>query len=245
MKKKILIICITAFICLGGYLFIAHHLIYKRISASGLKPSDNIGEYIIGSIKDKPSLIYTALGDSLTSGTGVLNYEESYPYQLAQKIAVDDEGIILRDRSYPGVRTEGLIKNLLAAAINDKPNIITLLIGVNDVHGNVSKTKFTKNYQEILTRLKTETNAKIYAVNIPYLGTDSLLLPPFNSYFRHKTVEFNKIIKKLAEGNNINYIDLYTPTKYMFENNALCSIDSFHPSAKGYELWAEIIYKNF
>jgi lysophospholipase L1-like esterase len=244
MKKKLIIIFSVLFICLIAYLFLAHHIIYKRISAAGLKPCDHIGEYIIGGARNEKSYNYTALGDSLTAGTGVLKYEESYPYQLAQKIAAKNGAIILRDRSYPGIRTEGVIKDLLAITINDKPDMITLLIGVNDVHGNVSKEKFTKNYKEILTRLKNETNAKIIAVNIPYIGTDSLLLPPFNSYFRHQTIEFNKIIKKLAQDHKIDYVDLYTPTARMFENSVYYATDSFHPSAKGYELWSKIIYDN-
>jgi lysophospholipase L1-like esterase len=246
MKKKIIIISITVFIFLVVYLFATHYYIYKRISAAGLKASDTKGEYIIRSgVNNGASLIYTALGDSLTAGVGVLKYEESFPYQLAQKISGGSGNIILRDRAYPGARTSDLISHLLTTAINDQPDIVTLLIGVNDIHGNVSETNFSKNYAEILRRLKTETQAKIFAISIPYIGTAALLLPPFNFYFKYETIEYNKIIKKLALANNIEYVDLYTPTESIFKNAALYSTDSFHPSAKGYSLWAEIIYANF
>ena len=146
----------------------------------------------------------------MTAGVGVLKYEESYPYQLAQKIAAGKDNIILRDRAYPGARTQHLLGNLLNAAVNDQPDIVTVLIGVNDVHGNVSKKKFTQNYSEILNRLKTETKARILVINIPYIGTDSLLFPPYNSYFKYQTIEYNKIIKKLAQANLLN-TSIYTP----------------------------------
>lgn len=236
---------LSPFIILVAYLFAAHHYIYKRISDAGLKASDIKGEYIIsGGANGGKNLTYTALGDSLTAGVGVSSYEESYPYRLAQKIS-GGNGIILHDRAYPGARTSDLIKDLLDTAINDRPGVVTLLIGVNDVHGNVSKKIFTKNYSEILRRLKTETGAKIIAVSIPYIGTDSLLLPPYDSYFRYQTTEYNKIIKGLARENNVIYADLYTPTERMFENDALYSADLFHPSARGYELWSEIIYADY
>lgn len=247
MKKKIIIICVAIFICLAAYLFAAHYYIYKKISDAGLKASDTKGEYVIeGNVNNGTSLVYAALGDSMTAGVGVSKYEESYPYQFAQKISDNSGGdIVLRDYAYPGAKTSDLIKNLLSAAINGNPDIITLLIGVNDIHGNVSKTKFAENYAEILMRLKTETKAKIFAVNIPYIGTNALLLPPFDSYFKYRTIEYNKIIKKLAEDNNIEYVDLYAPTERMFENSAFHSADLFHPSAEGYKLWAEIIYADY
>lgn len=240
-----MIIGIAVIISLAGYLFAAHHFIYKRISGAGLKSPDSKGEYLISSgINTGAKITYTALGDSLTAGVGVSKYEDSYPYRLAQTMS-GGSGVILRDRAYPGARTSDLIKDLLDTAINDQPDIITLLIGVNDVHGNVSKKIFTENYAEILRRLKTETKARIVAISIPYIGTDSLLLPPYNLYFKYRTVEYNKIIKKLAQENNIEYADLYTPTERMFANPALYSADSFHPSASGYRLWSEIIYADY
>ncbi|MFA6394220.1 MAG: SGNH/GDSL hydrolase family protein [Patescibacteria group bacterium] len=243
MKKKITIISIALFIILTAYLAAAHYYIYKKISGAGLKSPDTMGEYIIRNEKNnEANIIYTALGDSLAAGVGVLRYEESYPYRIAQKISGAGGNITLRDRAYPGAKTSDLINDLLTAAINDRPDIVTLLIGVNDIHGNVSKTKFSENYKEILTRLKDGTKAKIFAVSIPYLGTNTLLLPPYNLYIKLRTIEYNKIIKELARENNIEYVDLYAPTELMFKDSSLYSADLFHPSAKGYELWAEIIY---
>jgi len=244
--KKTTIIIVTILIYLCVYLFVAHQYIYKKIGDEHLKVSDTKCEYIIRSnANNDTNLIYTALGDSFTAGVGVLEYEESYPYLFAQKISENNKNITLRDRAYPGARTSNLIKDLLPTAINDNPDIVTLLIGLNDIHGNVSKTEFTKNYTEILKRLKTETKARVFAISIPYVGTDTLLLPPFNLYFKYKTIEYNKIIKKLAEENDVEYVDLYTPTENMFKDTALHSTDLFHPSAKGYEVWAEVIYANF
>lgn len=243
MKKKIIIISTTILVIFAAYLFVVHYFIYERMGAAGLIMPDEKIEYVIKSnANNGENISYTALGDSLTAGVGTLKYEESYPYQVAQKIADGKSNIILRDRAYPGAKTGDLIKNFLNTAINDQPDIVTLLIGVNDIHGNISKAEFTKNYAEILERLKTETKAKIFAVSIPDIGTDWLLLPPFNWYFRYETIEYNKIIKKLAEANDIKYIDLYTPIKSMVNDTTMYSVDLFHPSAKGYKLWAEIIY---
>ena len=247
MKKKIITVCLFICIFLVVYLFLAHYFIYKRIGDVSLKPSDIKGEYLINSktVSEK-KIVYTALGDSLTAGVGILKYEDSFPYQLAQNISDSNTAnVVLLDRAYPGAKTSDLIKNLLTTTINDNPDVITLLVGVNDIHNNVSKNEFAKNYAEILKQLKEGTKAKIFVINLPYLGADSLLLPPYNFYFNYQTKEYNKIIKKLAQENNVEYVDLYTSTQSMFKDPVLYSPDLFHPSAKGYKLWSEIIYANF
>lgn len=242
---KIKIISIAIILSLISYLFLANAYIYKEIGNAGLKSPDSKQDYIIkSSANQNNTIVYTALGDSLTAGVGVSNYEQSYAYGLAEKMSVDSGAVVLHDRAYAGAKTIDLINNLLPKAINDNPNIVTILIGVNDIHGNVSEKEFSANYLNILTQLKTKTKAKIFAISIPYLGTNTLLLPPYNMYFKYETSKFNAIIKKLAEENNIQYIDLYTPTENMFKDPGLYAGDLFHPSAKGYSLWSEIIYAN-
>jgi lysophospholipase L1-like esterase len=237
MKNRMLI-SFGVIILLVGYLFLAHHLIYAKIGKTALKASDITHEYNLG---QGESLTYEVIGDSLTAGVGVDKYEESYPYLLAQKM-ISANNVFLRVQAYPGARTSDVIKDLLAPAINDNPDIVTVLLGVNDIHGFISKKKFAENYQEILTQLKTKTKAKIYVISIPYIGADALLWPPYNFYFKHQTIEYNKIIKKLAQADNIEYVDLFTPTENMYKDPASYSADLFHPSAKGYGIWADAIY---
>jgi lysophospholipase L1-like esterase len=244
MNKKLIIIFIILTTVLAGYLLLAHHYIYKKISSARLTSPDIAGSYLIGNgLSGSGQAVYSAIGDSLTSGVGAGRIEKSYPYLLAQKIAGGNSAVNLKIRAYPGARTSDLIKNQIAPVIADNPDFITLLIGVNDIHGNVFASTFKKNYELILGRLTKETSAKIYLVNIPIIGTDALLLPPFRSYFDSRTKLFNSIINELAVKYKVKLIDLYSPTApALKKNNPLYAKDLFHPSAEGYKLWAEIIY---
>lgn len=246
MVKKIIKICLAITFLLIAYLFVANWLLYYHLGKSNLKASDIKHTYIFNEdIKNSSSIIYGALGDSLTSGVGVSNYEQSYPYLVAQKIASTSTKVIHLNYSYPGAKTNDLIKNLLPKIIIDKPDIITLLIGTNDVHDYISKDEFKNNYETILIQLKTKTNAKINVISIPFIGTNSLIYPPFNYYYNSRIINFNKVIKELADSNNINYIDLTTPTaQYSSSISTYYSIDNFHPSNLGYMTWAKIIYDN-
>ena len=246
MKKISLLIVLLVIIVFGAYMNFAYGRIYNEIGKKNLQPTDKIYTYQFTSdTNNAKNIVYVALGDSLTSGTGVDSYNQSYAYLIAEKLA-GKNNITFIDRSTPGFTTYNIKNEMLPLAISDKPNIITLFIGVNDVRGNISKENFKNNYEYILKNLTQKTSAKIYVVNIPFLGSSSLILPPYNYYFDYKTKRFNEIIKNLATENNVQYIDLYSPTKKEFtKSNSYYSVDLFHPSAKGYNFWANIIYANF
>jgi len=245
LKRKKIIYGLIIMAMIAAYLILAHYSIFYRIKYAGLKAPDRQDSYTLGANKNMiSSSLYAALGDSLTAGVGASKYEESYPFLLAQKFTFQADGEVnLKNYSYPGAKTSDLINDLLTPAIAVKPDVVTLLIGVNDVYGNVSPAVFRKNYQLILDRLSKETKAKIYLINLPYLGSSKLLLTPYNYYYGWRTAKFNEIIRELAAAYSLKYIDLAEPTLVESKkNSSYYAEDLFHPSAVGYKLWARIIY---
>jgi lysophospholipase L1-like esterase len=244
MTKKIVFkIIVLFFLAVGSLLLLTHHYIYYKIKEAGLIGSDKNHMYILNeNAALSQNLTYVALGDSLTAGTGVDKYEDSYPYLVAKELSKSAGKISLEDFSYPGFRTDDLIKNLLVPAIAANPDIITLLIGTNDIHGNYRLTTFKTNYQNILEQLTKKTYAKIYVISIPYIGSNSLLLPPWNYYLDQRTASFNQVIQELAKTYKVKYVDIAKPTKELLKKNGPhYAADNFHPSAIGYAIWAKII----
>jgi lysophospholipase L1-like esterase len=242
MKKVVSIALIFFVIAIIGYLWFGYANIYNRIRAGGLKNVDT--QYIYSfNTESSQEVKYAALGDSLTAGIGTDSYEESYPYLLAKKLS-SNNNIILKDFSLLGARTEDVInKGLLEGTVEDKPDIVTLLIGVNDVRENISVKEFKNNYEYIVTKLIDNTDAKIYLINIPFIGSNTLYLPPYNIYFKNRTIDFNNIIKDISKKHNLTYIDIATPTEEIFKKDGLYySVDSLHPSKEGYKILEQIIY---
>ena len=226
------------------YLNRAYAYIYNHIDEANLKiPDHNISYLVANNKAASSSLTYVALGDSLSAGVGANEFNESFPYLLAQYFAGNDYKIILKKRAIPGFKTRDIMTSLLSSTIKDDPDIITLLIGVNDIHGQISKNEFEKNYDYILSRLTKETRAKIYIINIPYIGADNLILPPYNFLFDYQTKQYNEVISNLAVKYSVKYIDLYTMTEELFKmNGPHYAADFFHPSSQGYKIWADLIY---
>lgn len=241
LKNKIIYCPIILLAIFVVYLYTANAYIYYRIGQGHL--SEPIQKELPMNNNNIGETIYVSLGDSLTAGAGATNYEETYPYIVATKMSDAGDNIVLKNFSTSGYKTQDLIDVWLDKAIAAKPDVVTVLIGVNDIHNHIGKNQFEKNYKYILDRLTKETNATIHLINIPYIGSRSVIVPPLDYYFETETDEYNKIIKKLATQYNVKYIDLKTPTKELFKTDGPhYSVDSFHPSAYGYKLWANLIY---
>lgn len=243
-NKKHLEIIIFILLILGGYLLLAHKYIYYALTVASLTPTSNDQAYIMKGISQK-TIKYAALGDSLTSGTGVSHYEQSFPYLIANRLGQNGATVELRNFSYPGARTDGLVVYKLSEALAYQPEVVTLLIGTNDVHGLVGVEVFKKNYELILKKLTTETKAKVYAISIPKIGSRTLLLPPYFGIFSQEIDKYNLAIQELAAQYKIEYVDITTSTADQFaEDGAHYASDKFHPSAEGYKIWADIISRS-
>lgn len=244
MKKDWLIILSLAVIIIIGYMWFAYANVYNRISGGGLNVVDTQYIYDINQMGGQ-KIKYAAVGDSLTAGVGATTYENSYPYLLAKDMARNDKEVILQNYSLLGARAEDVINKLLDLVIVGKPDIVTVLVGANDVRERTSEDDFKNNYAYIVNSLMEKTNARIYLISIPFIGSNTVYLPPYNVYFRQRTTTFNKIIKEIAREKNLKYIDIATPTENIFKKDGPhYSVDSFHPSDVGYKILTQEIYGN-
>jgi len=236
-KTKIIIIVIIILAAVGIYLNRSYSHIYSKFNTLAKpQPYEQIMEAKTNTIK------YIALGDSLTYGMGTENQAESFPALLAEKLSSSTTTVETVNLGVPGETSAGLLRDQLTEAVKQNPQMITLLIGVNDIHNRVSKDIYEKNLSAIVKILTEKTSAKIYLINLPDLGTNNLILPPYNLYFDARTKEFNEIISSVAKEYNLSLIDIYQ-SKTIFKHDKLYySADQFHPSAKGYELWTNLIY---
>lgn len=210
--------------------------IYATIGQANL-PNPSPKEYSIGQAPTK--FKYVALGDSLTAGIGTDNINQTFPFQVSQKLALKNT-VTTVNLANSGATSQELIDNQLQKAILEKPDFVTVLIGINDIHNLVSTSQFQKNLDQILKQLKT-TNTKIVVINLPFLGGPSLVKFPYNYLLALRTKQFNQIIKKEATQYNVQLVDLYSNTLELKSNDNLYSKDDFHPSSNEYIIWGKII----
>jgi len=226
VKKLLVIIIIT-----GIYLNRSYAYFYNFLDQHHLTAPAHETKLTIGNHPDSQTIKYVALGDSLTEGVGTSDYKNSYPYLLTQTLSTQ-ENIELSNFAHAGDTSADLLINQVPKALAVKPVLVTLLIGINDVHNLKSAAEFENNYIKIVTTLQ-KSGAKVYTLSIPYLGSPKIVYFPYNFLLDFRTKQFNAIIKKVSLDLGAEYTDVYTSKK----PTGFYSTDEFHPTDQGYKEW--------
>ncbi len=183
-------------------------------------------------------------GDSITdAGRDKRNYYHmgnGYPkYATAfLKEAYPDVDFEFINMGISGNRTCQLFDRLYTDAIAFEPDVISILIGINDIwhrHGSskiaTSDAQIELNYRSILERIRRETNAKIMMLSPYLLDCDD------KDEMREELKTVLPIIRRLAD----EYADVYVPLDELFDEALKTaqpkqySADGVHPNACGAE----------
>ena len=189
-------------------------------------------------------------GDSITdAGRDFRNYFDmgnGYPKYASALLreAFPDAELEFINQGISGNRTDQLFDRIHPDAIALRPDVISILIGINDVwhrHDKKCPIKTTDrqleaNYRAILELLKTETDAKI-VILAPFLLDDEK-----KESWRPELEAILPIIRGLAD----EFADVYIPLDELFAEALKTqpepryySDDGVHPNQNGSEFIAK------
>lgn len=198
-------------------------------------PSDSVN--ISSSIRPGP-ITYVALGDS--TGAGVGAREGGYVDRLFRELLTRRPGSRLTNLCVSGATTSDLLREQLEAGLSANPDLVTLGIGINDIGHGVSLQEFAMNYEEILMRVKNRTRAPLIVTNIPDISTAPRIPAWMRAEYQRTIIQFNQKLEEIATRAGAIIFDIYTITHEKLPSHPeYFSADGFHPSDRGYELWAE------
>jgi len=244
---KIKLLLVLLLLVLFGYIYLwaSYSRIYKTIGDKHLSSPYTSNTFTVGNSSNEGRVSYVALGDSLSAGVGARKIEDTIVYAYADKLGKKFWQVNVTNLAWPGDDSEDVLKVQLPQALTKSPDYVTLFIGVNDMHNQMPLEEFRNNYSQILETLLNQTHAKIVVINIPYIGSNDLIRFPFTHYFDMRIQQYNSIIASLAQNDRIKFIDLYQGSrKVLNQDSENYADDMFHPSAKGYLLWSQIINAN-
>ena len=190
---------------------------------------------------DKPMttgpIVYVALGDSTGSGVGA--HEGGYVLRLFNRMVERRPGSKLTNLCVSGATTDDLVRGQLERGVAMKPDLVTVGIGINDVGHGLTIDQFARNYEEILSTLRQKTHAQIVVTNIPDISSAPRIPGPMRSGYQQQIIRFNERLEEIAKRHGVTIFDIYAITKdELALHPEYFSTDGFHPSDKGYELWA-------
>ena len=174
----------------------------------------------------RPAIV--AFGDSLTAGLGV-DPAVNYPSMLQRKL--DDRGYRYRvvNAGVSGdTSAQGL--NRLDAVRALKPQIVILALGANDGLRGVPVDVTRRNLDEIIRTLKKD------GVTVILAGIE---IPP--NYGPQFTADFRQMYRGLAREHRIPFLPFLL--EGVGGHAELNQEDGVHPTARGYEIVTENVWK--
>ena len=182
-------------------------------------------------------------GDSVTDAgrdrSNPADMGEGYPRYASAMIqdSYPDSDFEFVDLGISGNRTEHLVARLESDFIEIQPDIVSIMIGINDVWHHyafefveTTDEQFEQNYRTVLDAIKSRTSARILLIQPFLLET----VDPVKQELCEELSRKQAIVKKLAD----EYADAYLPLDEVLhaeteEEPAYYSADGVHPTPDG------------
>jgi lysophospholipase L1-like esterase len=189
---------------------------------------------------------YLALGDSYTIGTGASSPAHAWPSLIAARLAEQTGGQVeLTNPAINGFTTQDLIEDELPQVRRLKPDLVTILIGVNDL----VRGRFPAEYRASLVKIYDEVgkekaaDGRAFGVSVPNWS----VVPAAREYgdpeqIRDLTDTFNDIAGEEATARGFGWIDITAASIAGLGTPGWISADGLHPGDAQYAAWAEVIW---
>lgn len=184
---------------------------------------------------------FLALGDSFTIGTGTTP-DRSFPAVLTDLWKASGLDCDLRNPAVNGFTTDDLIRDELPLVESFAPDLVTLLIGANDIVAGSPEERYRGQLRRIHERIAANgAKARRFALPQP----DWSLTPAGASFGDPTriatTIErFNAVAREEAERAGATYVDIF-PLMREQMRSGMTAPDGLHPSAKAYAAWADAL----
>jgi lysophospholipase L1-like esterase len=193
-----------------------------------------------GPLKRAP-LRYLALGDSYTIGTGASDTAHSWPSIIAERLKAD-----LTNPAVNGFTTVDLIRDELPYLARVKPDLVSILIGVNDLVQGRTPDQYRKSLQAIYERVAglNLPQGRVAAVSIPTWSFVPAAVD-FGGPDRvgPMTDVFNEVAQEEASARRFEWIDITEASESRIGSPGWIASDRLHPGDGQYAAWAEVIWQ--
>lgn len=205
------------------------------------------GTYLYTQPHMQTPIRFIPIGDSYTIGESV-GETERWPNLLTRHLS--DAGTpteLIANPGQTGWTTRTAIERELPVVEKERPNLITILIGVNDLVQGVPGETFQKNLEEIVDRSTAALTqpGTLVLITIP----DFTLTPAGKSFSsvseNQKTLAvFNNIIRQEAEKRGLPIADIHAVSVRLGEDPTYTANDGLHPSPSAYIEWEKEIFSS-
>lgn len=190
---------------------------------------------------------YLALGDSYTIGTGTSTETRNFPSHLARKLEeVTGSAVELKNPAVDGYTTIDLIRTELPELERFKPDLVTILIGANDVVQGFDERDYRSRIRQIYARVQAIglPPGRVVVISVP----DFSVVPAAANFgvpaqIRDRIDRFNQVAFEEARQHGFDVVDLSELSRSGLSRPGWISADGLHPGDTQYEAWSQLIWQ--
>lgn len=208
---------------------------------------------------DEKKLVFLFQGDSITDGNRGRDADPNhimghgYAFAVASRVGADfsESGFTFYNRGISGNKISDLQKRWQTDTLDLKPDVLSILIGINDTHTLVNKPDeatsieaFEKIYRDLLTESRRLNSQLILVLGLPFAFLGSRTKEKW-AFWQEDTLKRQVIIRKLAAEFNAILLDYQSLFDKIIKkpNLEYWIWDGIHPSVFGHEMMARLWIK--
>jgi lysophospholipase L1-like esterase len=183
---------------------------------------------------------YVAIGDSYSIGTAV-DEADRWPDQLVARLPRLE---LVANLAVNGATSGDLIARQLGELDRLRPELVTLLVGVNDVVRGVPDDVYADHVGEILDAIR----GRLPAGRIVCVATPDYTRTPRGADYGEPATQragierVNEILRDACEERGVVFVlEPFAISGLVDEDPSLVASDGLHPSGAQYRLWTDAI----
>jgi lysophospholipase L1-like esterase len=183
---------------------------------------------------------FVALGDSLTEGVGDPvpgGGLRGWADRLAAAMATADDAFAYRNLARRGLQTEDVRRTQLEAALRLRPDLASVLVGMNDLlDPQFDPARYRRELEGIVSPLR-ERGADVLTATFPDVTAFSPLPARFLTGIRARLHAASEAVRGVAAGRGALCLDLEALPEA--RQRVIMSVDRLHPGPRGHVLMAQ------
>ncbi len=196
---------------------------------------------------ERSGLLYVALGDSYTIGTGASHESRNFPSLLALQLqGATGREVRVVNPAVNGFTTIDVLAREIGFIEQLHPDVITVLVGVNDLVRGRTAEQYRESLMQIYEAIVTVElpRGRVAAISIP----DWSVAPAARGYgdplfLRRTTDEFNAVARAEALRRAFTWVDIAPVSRRSLNTPSWFSADDLHPGDLQYAAWADEIWR--
>jgi len=185
--------------------------------------------------------VYVAIGASDSYGVGTADpATQSWPAVLDGLLPPATRFVNL---GVPGITLQRALLTELPIALDARPSLVTVFLGLNDIVAGVSTSSYEADLSVLLGALRRHTRARVLVANLPDLAfVPSLASRPGLGAI---VASWNTVISTEVKTYGDILVDLHAHWRDLAAHPEYVGPDGLHPSAEGYRHLAALFWQSY